>query len=185
MDALINGFQINGTYTWHTGLPWTPITQSLNTVPFQNGAATQNVVRPIAYNGQAGNSCSNSAFTTGSNFPNRTVTVGGVTTNVGGGNYFTQTLPQNGVYKPGIGRNSFRGPCYQDVDMSLAKEFAFDLGDHHNLLRIQANIFNVFNELQLNPLGNGSGNNIADQYFGYSQGADSGRNIELSGRIQF
>ena len=45
--ALINGFQINGTYTWHTGFPWTPVTTNLNTVPFQNGAATQNVVRPL------------------------------------------------------------------------------------------------------------------------------------------
>ena len=180
-DALVNGFQINGTYTWHTGLPWTPVTTNLQTVPFQNGAATQNVVRPIGYNGQAGTSCSNSAFTTGSNFPNRTQG----TTNVGGGNYFTTILPPTGVYKPGIGRNSFRGPCYQDVDMSLAKEFAFDLGDHHNLFRVQANMYNVFNQLQLQPLGNGNGNNIANQYFGYAQGADSGRNIELLGRIQF
>ena len=181
VDALVNGFQINGTYTWHTGLPWTPITQALTTTPFQNGAATQNVVRPTAYYGGAGSSCSNSAFTGGSNFPNRTLN--GV--NVGGGNYFKQTLPQSGLYSPGINRNSFRGPCYQDVDMSLAKEFAFDLGDHHNLFRIQANMYNVFNELQLEPLGNGNGNNIASQYFGYAQGADSGRNIEILGRIQF
>lgn len=181
VDALVNGFQVNGTYTWHTGLPWTPITTNLNTVPFQNGAATQNVVRPIGYNGQAGNSCSNSAFTTGSNFPNRTQG----TTNVGGANYFTTILPPKGVYTPGIGRNSFRGPCYQDVDMSLAKEFAFDLGDHHNLFRIQANMYNLFNQLQLQPMGNGRGNNIADQYFGFAQGADSGRNIELLARIQF
>jgi len=181
VDALVNGFQVNGTYTWHTGLPWTPITTNLNTVPFQNGAATQNVVRPIGYNGQAGNSCSNSAFTTGSNFPNRTQG----TTNVGGANYFTTILPPKGVYTPGIGRNSFRGPCYQDVDMSLAKEFAFDLGDHHNLFRVQANMYNLFNQLQLQPMGNGRGNNIADQYFGFAQGADSGRNIELLARIQF
>jgi hypothetical protein len=147
-------------------------------VPFQNGAATQNVVRPIAYNGQAGTSCSNDAYTTGSNFSNRSGAGGGT-------NYFTTILPPTGVYKPGIGRNSFRGPCYQDVDMSLAKEFAFGTGDHHNLFRIQANMFNVFNQLQLQPLGNNRGNNIADQYFGFAQGADSGRNIELLGRIQF
>jgi hypothetical protein len=80
--ALINGYQVNATYTWHTGFPWTPITTNLATVPFQNGAATQNVVRPIAYNGQAGTSCSNNALTTGSNFSNRFVG----TTNVGGAN---------------------------------------------------------------------------------------------------
>lgn len=185
VDALVNGFQVNATYTWHTGFPWTPITQSLTTVPFQNGAAVQNVVRPTAYYGGAASSCSNDAFESGSNFPNRTALVGGVSTNVGGGNYFKQTLPQSGLYSPGIGRNSFRGPCYQDVDLSMAKEFAHDFGDHHTLLRIQANMYNAFNELQLQPLGNGIGNNIASQYFGYAQAADSGRVIEVLGRFQF
>jgi len=182
IDALVNGFQVNATYTWHTGFPWTPITTNLNTVPFQNGAATQNVVRPIGYNGQAGTSCSNSAFTSGSNFSNRF----NGTTNVGGANYFTTILPPTGVYKPGIGRNSFRGPCYQDVDLSLAKEFAFDLGDHHTQLRLQANMYNAFNELQLQPIGNNSGgSNIASAYFGYAQAADSGRVIEVLGRFHF
>jgi len=181
-DALVNGFQVNATYTWHTGFPWTPVTTNLNTVPFQNGAATQNVVRPIGYNGQAGSSCSNSAFTTGSNFSNRF----SGTTNVGGANYFTTILPPTGVYKPGVGRNSFRGPCYQDIDMSVAKEFAHDFGDRHTLFRIQANMYNAFNELQLQPIGNNSGgSNIASAYFGYAQAADSGRVIEVLGRFQF
>ena len=180
--ALINGYQINATYTWHTGFPWTPITTNLNTVPFQNGAATQNVVRPIAYNGQAGNSCSNNAFTTGSNFSNRF----SGTTNVGGANYFTTILPPTGVYKPGIGRNSFRGPCYQDIDISMAKEYSHDIGEHPFLFRIQANMYNAFNELQLQPIGNNSGgSNIASAYFGYAQAADSGRVIEVLGRVQF
>jgi hypothetical protein len=182
VDALVNGYQVNATYTWHTGFPWTPVTTNLQTVPFQNGAATQNVVRPIAYNGQAGSSCSNNAFETGSNFSNRF----NGTTNVGGANYFTTILPPTGVYKPGIGRNSFRGPCYQDVDLSLAKEFSHDFGDHHTLFRIQANMYNAFNELQLQPIGNNSGgSNIASPYFGYAQAADSGRVIELLGRLQF
>jgi len=180
--ALINGYQVNATYTWHTGFPWTPITTNLATVPFQNGAATQNVVRPIAYNGQAGTSCSNNALTTGSNFSNRFVG----TTNVGGANYFTTILPPTGVYRPGIGRNSFRGPCYQDIDLSIAKEYSHDIGEHPVLFRVQANMYNAFNELQLQPIGNNSGgSNIASAYFGYAQAADSGRVIEVLGRIQF
>jgi hypothetical protein len=177
--ALVNGYQVNATYTWHTGFPWTPVTGTLNTVPIVNDAATQNIVRPLAYFGGAGDSCSNSAFTSGSNFPNRAGAGGGT-------NYFSTTLPPLGVYKPGIGRNSFRGPCYQDMDMSVAKEFGHDFGDHHTLLRIQANMYNVFNELQLQPIGNNSGgSNIASAYFGYAQAADSGRVIEVLGRIQF
>jgi hypothetical protein len=182
VNIIASGFQANATYTYHTGFPWTPITTNLNTVPIQNGAETQNVVRPIGYNGQAGNSCSNNAFTTGSNFSNRFVG----TTNVGGANYFTTILPPTGAYTPGIGRNSFRGPCYQDIDISIAKQFAHDFGDHHTLFRLQANMYNAFNELQLQPIGNDSGgSNIASPYFGYAQAADSGRVIEILGRIQF
>lgn len=179
VNTLASGFQINGTYTWHTGFPWTPITTTLNTVPIVNGAAVQNVVRPLAYFGGAGTSCSNSAFTTGSNFPNRSGAGGGT-------NYFSTTLPPLGVYKPGIGRNSFRGPCYQDFDMSLAKEFSHEFGAHHTMLRLQANMYNAFNELQLQPIGNNTGgSNIASAYFGYAQAADSGRVIELLARLQF
>ncbi len=178
-DALVNGFQINATYTVHTGFPWTPVTTNLNTIPIQPGAQTQNVVRPIGYNGQAGSSCSNSAFTTGSNFSNR----GGAG---GGTQYFTTILPPKGLYTPGIGRNSFRGPCYQDMDLSIAKEFGHDFNDRHTLLRIQANMYNAFNELQLQPIGNNSGgSNIASAYFGYAQEADAGRVIELLARFQF
>jgi hypothetical protein len=181
VNTLTSGFQVNGTYTYHTGFPWTPVTSALSTTPV-NGAVAQNVVRPTAYYGGAGDSCSNAAFTSGSNFSNRFVN--GV--NVGGANYFKQTLPQSGVYTPGIGRNSFRGPCYQDVDVSVAKEFGHDFGSRHTVLRIQANMFNAFNELQLQPISNASaGSSIANAYFGYSQGADSGRVIEILGRLQF
>jgi hypothetical protein len=179
LNTLTSGFQINGTYTYHTGFPWTPVTTTLNTVPVVNGAAVQNVVRPLAYFGGAGTSCSNSAFTTGSNFPNRSGAGGGT-------NYFSTTLPPLGVYKPGIGRNSFRGPCYQDVDMSFAKEFSHSFGDRHTLLRLQANMYNVFNQLQLQPIGNNSGgSNIQSAYFGYAQAADEGRVVELLARFQF
>ena len=47
-------------------------------------------------------------------------------------------------------------------------------------------MYNAFNELQLQPLGNDSGStNIASPYFGYAQAADSGRVIEVLGRFQF
>ena len=180
LAALVNGWQINGTYTFHTGFPWTPVTGAFNSVPAVAGAGTINPTRPISYNGLAGTSCSTKAFETGSNFPNRPTP--------GGGYYFGTIAPPSGVYKPGIGRNSFQGPCYQDVDLSFAKEIAHDFGDRHTLLRFQANMFNAFNILQLQPLTNGNangGSNIGNQYFGYSQGADSGRVIEFLARIQF
>jgi hypothetical protein len=178
LNALASGFQINGTYTWHTGFPFTPVTSNLNTVPIQNGAATQNVVRPLGLqpNSHYGTSCSNSAFKTGSNFP-----MGGP------GTFITALQFPTQVYTPGIGRNSFRGPCYQDIDMSIAKQFAHTFGAEKTLLRIQANMYNVFNELQLSPIGNNSspGSSINNPYFGYAGSADQGRVIELEARIQF
>jgi hypothetical protein len=140
-----------------------------------NGAATQNIVRPLAYYGGAGTSCSNSAFTTGSNFPG------------GGAKFFATTLPTGTTYKPGIGRNSFRGPCYQDLDLSFAKEFAHNFGERHTLLRLQANMFNAFNIEQLQPINYNSnpGSVVSGPYFGYSAAADAGRVIELLARFQF
>jgi hypothetical protein len=175
--ALINGWQINGTYTYHTGFPFTPVTGTFSSLPAVNGAGTINPTRPLAYFGGAGTSCSTDAFTSGSNFPK------------GGAAYFNISAPPTGaVYAPGIGRNSFRGPCYQDVDFSFAKEFGYDVRDHHTLLRFQANMFNAFNILQLQPLTNGNangGSNITNQFFGYSQAADNGRVIEFLARLQF
>jgi hypothetical protein len=174
--AAVNGWQINGTYTYHTGFPWTPVTNNFSSLPSVNGAGTINPTRPLGILDHSfGRSCSNSAFTTGSNFPK------------GGTDYFLVT-PPTGSYVPGIGRNSFRGPCYQDVDLSLAKEFGYDVRDHHTLIRFGANLYNAFNILQLQPLTNGNANggaNIGNQYFGYSQAADNGRVIDFLLRVQF
>jgi hypothetical protein len=182
VKAVANGWQVNGIMTYHTGFPWTPVTFNLQTVPNQIGAAPAGPVRPLSYNGQAGNSCSNSAFLTGSNFSNRTPA------NPGGGNYFSTALPPNFNYQPGIGRNSFQGPCYFDVDISIAKEVGFDAFDHHTLIRFQANFYNAFNKLQLLPITNGNANNganIQNQFFGFAQGAGAGRQIEFIARLQF
>jgi hypothetical protein len=157
------------------------VTNNFNSLPAVNGASTINPTRPLGLTGlPIGNSCSGAAFTSGSNFPNR----GGAG---GGTNYFIVT-PPTGRYVPGIGRNSFRGPCFQSLDVSFAKEIAHDFGDHHTMLRFQANMYNALNILQLQPLTNGNangGSNIGNKYFGYSQAADAGRVIEFLARFQF
>ena len=187
VKAVVNGWQVNGLATYHTGFPWTPVTYNLQANALIPGANLVSPTRPVAYYGGAGRSCSNDAFKSGSNFPNRTPISG--TTPPGGANYFNINSPKtNGAYVPGIGRNSFAGPCYADVDMSFAKETGFSALDHTMMLRFQANAYNVFNMLQLQPLTNGNSNqgaNIQSQYFGYAQGADAGRVIEFLVRLQF
>jgi hypothetical protein len=182
LTALISGYQVNGTYTFNTGLPYTPVVGTYNSIPFMNGAATQNIVRPQAYYGGANSSCSTSAFESrgGSNFPNTTPVAGQQSA------YFETTLPNGATYVPGIGRNSFRSSCYQDVDMSFAKEFALQALHHNTLLRFQANVFNIFNENEAAPIGNDNNhNNVTNANFGLSPAGDAGRVIELEGRFQF
>ena len=129
VKAVANGWQVNGVMTWHTAFPWTPVTWNLQANELITGANLVGPTRPLAYYGGAGTGCSNSAWKTGSNFPK------------GGPAYFNTTPPTSvnaPLYVPGIGRNSFRGPCYFDTDMSFAKETTFDHFDRHMLLRLQA-----------------------------------------------
>jgi len=183
-SALVNGWQVNGIFTFFTGFPYTPVTYNLTTSAFVLGSGVVSPTRPLKYFGGAHGGCSNDLFTTGSDFPDR-----GPDGSLGGENYFDTTPPANSQkYVPGIGRNSFRGPCYHNIDLGVAKQFAFDFHDHHTLLRLQANFFNAFNLLQLAPFTNGNSNpaaNVNNRYFGIAQSADAGRVIELSGRIQF
>ncbi|MCU1323662.1 MAG: Oar protein [Acidobacteriaceae bacterium] len=176
VKALVNGWQINGIATYHTGFPFTPVTNDLNSLPTTPTSATINPVRPLQYFGGAGTSCSTDAFKSGTNFPG------------GGTAFFSTTLPAGKAYTPGIGRNSFRGPCYVDVDISAAKEFRYEAFGHSTMLRFQANAINAFNILSLQPLTNGNanaGSNINSATFGQSQGANAGRVIEFLARFQF
>jgi Carboxypeptidase regulatory-like domain/TonB dependent receptor len=183
-SALVNGWQANGIFTWYTGFPYTPVTYNLTTSAFVLGSGVVGPTRPLEYFGGAKSGCSNDLFINGSDFPNR-----GPDGTMGGENYFNTTPPENThAYVPGIGRNSFRGPCYHNIDLGVAKQFGYDFGDHHTLLRLQANFFNAFNILQLSPFTNGNANaaaNINNSNFGIAQSADAGRVIELSARFQF
>jgi len=183
LSAFINGWQINGIATYHTGFPYTPVVPNLQQIGSNPNSDVPSPVRPLAYYGGAGSSCSTDAFKTGSNFPN------------GGASYFNIKLPVDSsgntiksAYAPGIGRNSFRGPCYFDVDLSAAKEFKYEIRGHNTLLRFQANAFNAFNILSLQPITNGNANagaNITSANFGESQNANAGRVIEFLARFQF
>jgi hypothetical protein len=177
MKAVANGWQVNGIVTYYTGFPWTPVTYDLQANELITGANLVGPTRPLAYYGGAGSSCSNSAWETGSNFPK------------GGPAYFNTTPPTSvnaPFYVPGIGRNSFRGPCYFDTDMSFAKETTFNPFDRPVLLRLQVNAYNIFNILQLSPITfNSGGSNIQSGTFGESQSGDAGRVLELTARFQF
>ncbi len=175
LGAILGGWQVSTIATYHTGFPWTPV---IGNCPSSNRPITC-PARPTAYFGGAGTDSSNQAFITGSNFP-------------GGGARFFSTVGATGQGSvagrlPGVGRNSFRGPRYRDVDLTLSKRFGLArwLTEASNL-EVRANFFNAFNFLNLQSFGfNTSSTNITDPNFGRSPGALAGRVIEFQGRFSF
>jgi hypothetical protein len=163
---VLGGWQINTILTAHSGFPWTPKT---NTAALQTpGGQVLSPIRPLAYFGGALDDSSNDAFIRpGGNFPG------------GGQKYFL--IAASGP--PGIGRNSFRGPKYFDVDFSLVKEFALT---ERARIEFRANLFNAFNKLNLQQIGFfNDGAIVESPNFGRSPGGLAGRVIEFQGRISF
>lgn len=167
----LGGWQIDGIISAHTGFPWTPHTGQCVRAP-----GTQDFIcpsRPPHYFGGALTDTDNEAFIRpGGNFPG------------GGLKFFDQNNPQ-GTLLPGIGRNSFRGPRYFAVDMSLAKRTGMPsfLGEG-TFLEVKANFFNIFNNLNLAPFGFFAPN-VDSPDFGRAQRALAGRVVEFQARFNF
>ena len=90
-----------------------------------------------------------------------------------------------GTLLPGIGRNSFRGPRYFAVDLSVAKRTGLPrfLGEGA-FLEVKANFFNAFNNTNLQPFGFFSPN-VDSPDFGRAERALAGRVIEFQARFSF
>jgi Carboxypeptidase regulatory-like domain/TonB dependent receptor len=167
----LGGWQINGILSAHSGFPWTPHTGQCVRTPSSLDFVCPS--RPTRYLGGALEDTDNEAFIRpGGNFPG------------GGLLYFDQNNP--GTLPPGIGRNSFRGPRYFAVDLSVAKRTGLPsfLGEGA-FLEVKANFFNAFNNLNLAPFGFFAPlvDNIND--FGRAQSALAGRVVELQARFSF
>jgi Carboxypeptidase regulatory-like domain/TonB dependent receptor-like, beta-barrel len=82
-----------------------------------------------------------------------------------------------------VGRNTFRGPRYFNVDLSLIKSFKLPwTGSSQGAIaqfRIEA--FNAFNTTNLNP----PEGNLSSSLFGRSTSALAGRIVQFSGRFSF
>jgi hypothetical protein len=195
MGAVLGGWELNGIYQFHSGYPWTPVADNVCPVL---GFINNCPIRPIGYNGGAGHNYETSAFLppTPGNFPN------------GGTSYFTlQTCqpspapcPPLSPGFPGIGRNTFRGPRYQDIDLSILKNFRLPemkfVGEGANIqLRLTA--YNAFNKLNLAPFSFGSNSTVvsyccgsnplpgANPLFGTATNGLAGRVVELQARFSF
>jgi hypothetical protein len=178
------GWHVDGTFQYHSGFPWSPI-ESNNCPPIPAGG-TLCPALPAAYLGHAGSDYSTDGFRqVNGNFP-------GI---VSGSNCDPTKGPIAGTPyfdvcttgPPFIHRNSFRGPRYQAVDMSLAKStpVPFFHGEQAKL-DLRANFFNLFNKLNLIPFARNASNvSINDPHFGQASGALAGRVIEFQARLSF
>ncbi|HEY5884793.1 MAG TPA: TonB-dependent receptor, partial [Pyrinomonadaceae bacterium] len=168
--TLLDGWQINSIFTAHSGFPWTPLTRRPEQV--QPGGRTLSPIRPIAFLGGNLDDTSDEAFTRPQgNFPG------------GGENFFDIT---GSVQRPGIGRNSFRGPKYFNVDLSLVKRTYMPFIKEGAYLDLRANFFNAFNLLNLENFAFGGGGTIIeDANFGRSPRGLAGRVVELQARFSF
>lgn len=189
-EKIVGGWTVSGIINAHTGFPWNPQFNDSDTcnIIYTNGncsGGTNSALRPAAYLGGAGHDYSNSAFQAksgvGGNFPG------------GGLNFFTPPaftvgpdFPGVGPLPeaPGVGRNSFRGPHYINVDATLSKTFGLPemkfIGAHAGL-EFRANFYNLFNQLNLTNMDT----NILDANFGSAQNALGGRTIEVQARFSF
>ena len=173
LGKVLGGWQVNGIVTAHTGFPWTPHTgQCVRSANSQDFVCPS---RPTRYFGGALDDTGNDAFIRpGGNFPG------------GGLVYFDQNNP-GGVLRPGIGRNTFRGPKYFATDLSLSKRTGLPSFLHLGegaYLEIKANFFNAFNNLNLAPFGFFA-SNVDSPDFGRAQSGLAGRVVEFQGRLSF
>lgn len=194
LAKVVGGWQLNGIYQFHSGFPWTPVASNLCPVL---GATTLCPVRPVAYNGGAGDKRQTSAFLppTSGNFP----ALAGVSAANPLNPYFTLQTTGTTPDFPGIGRNSFRGPRYQDIDLTVAKEFGFPtmkVFGAGTKLELRMTAYNAFNKLNLSPFTFGSTSTIissnnnggvpfANPLFGTATSGLAGRVLELQARFSF
>lgn len=184
VDKILGGWAISGVLTKSTGFPFTPVVGGCTSTP---GGPQLCPVRPQGYKGPGDIDTSNDAFIKGTNFPG------------GGAPFFVVFKQADGsIAPPGIGRNSFRGPNYFNVDFSLLKQTR--IRENMNL-ELRANFFNVFNKLNLASFnfgsnavtignfdanangGKGQLNNNPD--FGKANVGLAGRVVELQARFRF
>jgi len=178
------GWQLNTTFQFHSGFPWSPI-QSNQCPPIPAGG-TLCPALPAAYLGGAGSGHGNDTLkNTNGNFPG--IVSGGNCNPANGPIAGTPYFDVCTVGPPFIHRNSFRGPRYQSVDLSFLKSTPVPFfKSEQGKLDLRVNFFNLFNKLNLIPFARNTNNvSINDTHFGQASGALAGRVIEFQARLSF
>jgi hypothetical protein len=196
-EKIAGGWTISGIFTFHTGYGWTPVYTAGHQIYCNACNYGFQSLRPY-YKGGAGNNTGNDAFKTGSNFLNAGTASTGANNDQFDNNYFSIPNYDNAIADnpgqfasanipaPGIGRNSFPGPRYRDVDMNLGKAFGLPnikgIGENAKI-EIKANFINLFNTLNINPTTLST--NITSSNLGQATSALGSRMIDFQARFSF
>jgi len=192
MEKIAGGWSLSGIFNIHSGFPWTPVINVQNGTLYCGTCGYGQL--PAIYTGGAGSNTSNGAFRSQSNYPNGALSYFTFPsyTAYGGTNY-GNALPQVGLQ-----RNSFNGPDYRDVDLTLAKGFGLPnnkvLGENSKF-EVRMDVYNLFNNLNFNPTsisnvigcqtcGTG-GTPVSTPNFGQAQSALAGRILTVGFRFSF
>ena len=182
MEKALGGWTISTILNAHSGFPWTPnYCNTSGNVGYPNSGF--NCLYPASYSGGAGTNYSNATFMSpNGNFPKGALAYLTVPT------WPALGPPPNPAAS--VSRNMFRGPHYFGNDFTFAKAFGLPnmkvLGENAKL-NLQANIYNLFNKLNLNNVNTTISNDglTSSPQFGQAQGALAGRIIELQARFSF
>jgi hypothetical protein len=197
LEKVVGGWTISGIMTLHTGFGWTPVYNAPHNI-YCNACNYQGPNLRPHYLGGAGHDTSNKAFETGSNFSNPGTANTGTNNDQFTNNYFMVPNYANAIADqpgqfatafippPGIGRNTFPGPGYRDVDFNFAKSFGLPripvLGENTKI-EIKANMLNAFNLLNINP--SDISTNISSGNLGQASAALGSRVIDFQARFSF
>jgi len=201
LHGFVDGWALGGTFEYHSGFPWTPsytvtqnaqITGTAGSLYYAGSPYTS--IRPAAYLGGAIDH-STAAFESGASTSFPSAKNVNFPTGTGGENYFTEPA-YTAVSKtfsattfapapgPAMERNSFTGPSYQGVNVSLTKGFNFPearvIGNAARL-EFRADAYNLFNFQELS----GPQTSITSTTFGESTAALAGRIVEMQTRFSF
>jgi hypothetical protein len=165
VNTVLGGWTVSGIISLHTGFPYSALIGSCNTNADRNGDGYCPDL-PFAYFGGVIASPSKQQWINGV-FPNPKAS------------FDTTTLG------PGCRcRNIFTGPGYSSVDMTFGKAFKF--GEFMQLY-IRANVFNIFNTLNLTPLipATASTDIVNTGSFGRTSDGLAGRVLQFQARLTF
>ncbi len=184
---VLGGWQLTGAASFQGGYPYTvrDCNRSPDGVGGSDGDADiggPDCVLPNVTAGYAGHTCSKQDFIRGCLDPNQ----------------FTDPCPltatgqlncTNAVWEGNVGRNTFRGPGYANIDFSSGKYFNVPWFTHEGAkLQIRGDFFNFLNRTNLNPGSMSTDAQIGNPThpnFTKALGAFNPRTIQVAVRLEF